>query len=1097
MSPVATKPRETLMKCLLTTLLLLGLASVPARAQFETGSVLGAVRDSTGAIIADATVTLTHVETGVTQIRQSDASGAFEFVTLRIGTYLLTAEKEGFAVAVADNVQVTVGARQRVDLAMQVGQMTERVEVSAAATRLETDTSGRGQVITGDQTRALPLNGREYSSLALLTTGVRLSALNTGGQTPREGSFNVNGLRSTFNNFLIDGVDNNAYGTSNQGFSNQVMQPAPDAVAEFKVVTNNMSAEYGRSAGATINVAYRSGTNEFRGSGWEFLRDTAFNATGFFKPPSGEKPPLERHQYGGVLGGPLVRSKAFFFADYEGFRQTREVVSTTTIPTLAQRQGILPATVNNPLTGQLVPAGTPVPMTSFARAVLTGLPDPTTSGATNNYVRLQQFRNVTDKAGGKVDVHPRPGLAFSARAGYRDAGITDEPPIPLPSGGAGNGFTYVTNKQFAGGGTWSPTNTSLMEFRFAWSNTVAGKNPPALGTGSAADLFGIQGLPTDPRVAGGLPTQLITGFSDLGRQATNPQWQFPTVFNPKINYTWSRGRQSIKTGYEFQHIQTEVQDVNPLYGRDQYAGQLTRPAGAAAGNMYNLADFMLGLRSTYALSNILVANLRQNMHFAYVQDDLRLTDQLTLNLGLRYEYATPHWERDNVLSNFDPEGRTMVMASNGSLENRALITPDRNNFGPRLGLAYTLTPRTVFRSGYGISYVHFHRAGGANILPINGPQVINAVVVQTNPLGPGFRRTEEGYPAGLTDPSRFDPLAANITYMPRDYRSSRVQSWFGSVQRELGRNMIVDVAYVGNAGSGLLLFANFNQAQPNNSAGSIPLQARRPIQDFADITYSFNGGRSRYDAFQAKFDWRMRAGLSVLSSLTLSQTKDNGAGSLENPNGDAPAPQNFYDLDADYGLSAYHQPYNSTTSVVFDLPFGQGRRFLGSVPGFVDALIGGWQVAGINAVYAGENVTLRYTPPASFQVSGIQQDFRGANSYRPNLVGNPVLPAGERTPQRYLDPAAVVIPTDPVQPFGNAPRNNVRGPLVWQLDMMLGKRFGIPWRSAHAEFRLEAFNLLNRTSFRAPNGNRSATAFGTITSTYDPRQLQLGVKVMF
>jgi hypothetical protein len=506
---------------------------------------------------------------------------------------------------------------------------------------------------------------------------------------------------------------------------------------------------------------------------------------------------------------------------------------------------------------------------------------------------------------------------------------------------------------------------------------------------------------------------------------------------------------------------------------------------------------MLGLRSTYALSNILVAHLRQNMHFAYIQDDMRLTDQLTLNLGVRYEYATPHWERDNVLSNFDPESRTMVMARDGSLEDRALITPDRNNFGPRLGLAYTLTPRTVIRSGYGISYVHFHRAGGANILPINGPQVINAVVVQTNPLDPGFRRTEEGYPAGLTDPSRFDPLAANITYMPRDYRSSRVQSWFGSVQRELGRNMIVDVAYVGNAGSGLLLFANYNQAQPNNSAGTIPLQARRPIADYADITYSFNGGRSRYDAFHAKFDWRMSAGLSVLSSLTLSETKDNGAGSLESPNGDGPAPQNFYDLDADYGLSAYHQPYNSTTSVVFDMPFGQGRRFLGGVSGFVNALIGGWQVAGINSVYAGENVTLRYTPPASYQVSGIQQDFRGANSYRPNLVGNPVLPADERTPLRYLDPAAVVIPTDPSQPFGNAPRNNVRGPLVWQLDMMVGKRFGIPWRSAHAEFRVEAFNLLNRTNFRAPNGNRSAGAFGTITSTYDPRQLQLGLKVMF
>ena len=648
--------------CAVRATVFLILSAASASAQFETASIVGTVRDNSGAVIGEATVTLTNVATGVSQTKISDASGIFEFSTLRIGTYLVTAEKAGFAVAVADGIELTVGARQRVDLTMQVGQLTERVEVLAAATRLETDTSQRGQVITGDQTRALPLNGRDYSALALLTTGVRQSAIGTGGFTPREGSFNINGLRSTVNNFLIDGVDNNAYGTSNQGFSNQVMQPAPDAVAEFKVVTNNMSAEYGRAAGGVINVAYRSGTNAFHGSGFEFYRDTKFNATGFFKPPAGGKPPLERNQFGGVIGGPIIRNKAFFFADYEGFRQTRALVTTSTIPTVAQRQGVLTVAVTNPLTGSTIPAGSPIPMTTFARRVLEGLPEPTSAGTANNYAILQEFTNDTDKMGGKVDYQVSPRLSFFGRAGYRDVDITDQPPIPLPSGGDGNGFTYVTNKQVAFGSTWSPTNNSLFEFRFAWSDTTAGKNPLALGSGSAADLFGITGLPTDERVAGGLPSQLITGYSNLGRQATNPQWQFPMVFNPKINYILTRGRHSMKTGYEFQHIQTEVQDVNPLYGRDQYAGQITRPAGAAANNLYNLSDFMLGLRSTYALSNILVANLRQNMHFAYVQDDLRFNDKLTLNLGLRYEFATPHWEKDNVLSNFDAERRVMVQA---------------------------------------------------------------------------------------------------------------------------------------------------------------------------------------------------------------------------------------------------------------------------------------------------------------------------------------------------------------------------------------------------------------------------------------------------
>jgi hypothetical protein len=1086
---------DTVMRRYVSLVTLLALAFVsPAFAQFETATVIGTVRDSSGALVPDAKVTLTNTQTGVVAERQSDANGNYEFFTVRIGQYVVTAEKAGFSIALVENVQVTVGARQRVDLTMAVGQVSETVEVSARAVLLQTDSSERSQVITGEQTRALPLNGREYSALALLAPGVRVSPLAAGG---REGSFNVNGLRSTFNNFLIDGVDNNAYGTSNQGFSNQVMQPAPDAVEEFKVVTNNMSAEYGRAAGATINVAYASGTNQFRGSAWEFARRTGLNATGFFRPPDGVKPPFERDQYGAVLGGPLVRNRAFFFTDFEGFKQTRGVTASTTIANMAQRAGILTVDVRNPFTGEVYPAGTPIPMTNFARKVLNELPAPTNAAAASNYQVLQNFRNTTNKAGGKVNVQVNPALSAFGRVGWRDVDIFDDPNIPLPSGGAGNAETYARNKQIAAGVTYTPTALSLLEVRFGWSNTQGGKNPAALGQPSALDAYGITGLPTDERVVGGLPTQLITGFADLGRQATNPQWQYPTVYNPKVNYTWLAGRHSLKSGYEFQHIQTEVQDVNPLYGRDEYRGLFSRPVGSTStSNLYNLADFMFGARSLYALSNILVANLRQNMHFTYLQDDWRVNDRLTLNLGLRYEYATPWVEKDNILSNFDLETRTMVFARDGSLEDRSTLKPDRNNFGPRLGLAYTITPETVFRAGYGVSYVHFHRAGGANVLPINGPQVINAVVAQ-NPTQANFRPTQAGYPVGLTDPSRFDPLAANITYMPKDYHSSQVQSWFVSVQRELWSGALVDLAYIGNRANDLLLFANINQATPNNSAGTLSLQARRPIQGFADITYSFNGGKSRYHAFQGKLDWKLGRGFSILNSLTLSQTKDNGAGSLEGASGNFPAPQNFYDLDADFGLGAYHQPYNNTTSFVLDLPFGNGRRFLGNASPVVDAIIGGWQIAGVNSVFAGETVTLTYTPSAAFLVSGINQDFRGANNYRPNVVGEVYVPKDQRTVTNWFNRDAVVIPTDPSQPFGNAPRNAYRGPTVWQMDLAASKRFALPWRTTNFEFRAEFFNLFNRTNFRSPVANRSAANFGAITSTYDPRIIQFALKLNF
>jgi hypothetical protein len=1075
-----------LVACLLPT---------PARAQFETGSVLGTIHDNSGGVMPGVTVTLLGIDTGVSSTKVTDADGNYEFFTIKPGRYKVTAELTGFSNAIADEVQVSVGNRVRVDLAMKVGTVSEQVEVTGTRPLLETDTSQRGQVITAKQAIELPLIGREYSSLLLLSTGVRLSAINNGGSTPREGAFNINGLRSTFNNFLIDGVDNNAYGTSNQGFSNQVMQPPPDALAEFRVVTNNMSAEYGRSGGATVNVAYKSGANRFSGAGWEFLRDTSMNAVGFFKPTTG-KPQFNRNQYGFVFGGPIARNRAFFFTDYEGFRQDRSVVTFSTIPTAAQRQGILTVDVRDPRTGTVYAAGTPIPMTSLARNVLSQLPDPTNASAANNYQITQDFTSNSDKYNGKVDLQVSPNINIFGRFGWRRAALYDQPAVPLPSGGSGNGNTYVRNKQFASGLTWAQSGSRLLEVRFGISTTEAGKNPISLGSTSALDAFGIPGLPTDPRVAGGLPTTLISGYSDLGRQATNPQWQYPTVFDPKVNYSWTQGKQSFKAGYEFQRVNTEVQDVNPLYGRDTYAGQLTRPTGAAANNLYNLSDFMFGYRSQFALSNILVAHLQQNMQFAYLQDDIRLNEKLTLNLGLRYEYATPQWERDNVLSNFDPTNLVMIPAKDGSLEDRSTVKPDRNNFGPRLGFAYSMTPDTVIRGGYGVSYIHFHRAGGGNLLPINGPQVINAVVNQTNPADAAFVPSQQGYPTGLTNPSAFNPLTANITYMPNDYHASSVQSWFVSVQRELWKNVLLDVAYVGNRSDDLLLFANYNQALPNNAAGTIALQARRPIPQYADITYAFNGGFSRYNSVQVKFEARLSGSVTLLNSLTLSKATDNGAGSLENSNGNFPAPQNFYNLAAENGLSGYHQPYNNTTSFVWQLPVGHGHRYLSKTPTWLDTIAGDWTLSGINSIYAGEMATLTYTPATAFIVSGIAQDFRGANNYRPNLIGDPY--GDKNSITNYLSKDNVVIPTDPSQPFGNAPRNNVRGPGFWQFDLVASKNVRLPYGSHTAlQFRVEAFNVFNHTNFRAPTTNRSSGAFGTITTTYDPRQLQLGVKLLF
>src|SRR5688572_4413689 len=353
---------------------LFALIPAVAVAQFDTASVLGTVRDSTGAVIPGATVTLKNVSTGITATTVTAENGDFQFLNVRIGPYSVRAELQGFSAAEAEDVQVTVNARMRVDLALKVGNVGETVVVTGAATLLESESSDRGQVIGKEQIVNLPLNGRAYADLALLSPGVRRSAI----AESRDASFNVHGLRSALNSFILDGVDNNSYGTSNQGFSNQVVQVSPDAVEEFKVQTNNFSAEFGRTGGAVVNASMRSGTNQFRGTVWEFNRNDALNAVGHFKPSSGVKPKLNRNQYGFVFGGPLIRNRTFFFADYEGFRQISKVMTFATIPTMAQRQGILGKPITNPLTGEVfadgvIPSGA---MTSFARAVLAGLPEP-------------------------------------------------------------------------------------------------------------------------------------------------------------------------------------------------------------------------------------------------------------------------------------------------------------------------------------------------------------------------------------------------------------------------------------------------------------------------------------------------------------------------------------------------------------------------------------------------------------------------------------------------------------------------------------------------------------------------------------------------
>jgi hypothetical protein len=1063
-------------------------------AQFDTSTVLGTVKDSSGAVIPGATVTLKNVATGITASAVTGADGSYQFLNVRVGTYTVRAELQGFSAAEAKDVAVTVNARQRVDLALAVGNVGETVEVTGASPLLETDSSDRGQVIAKEQIVNLPLNGRNYADLALLSPGVRRSAISDS----RDASFNVNGLRSAVNSFILDGVDNNSYGTSNQGFSNQLVQVSPDAVEQFKVQTNNFSAEYGRTGGAVINASMRSGTNAFHGTGWEFNRNTKLNAEGFFHPTTG-KPKFDRNQFGFVFGGPILRNRTFFFTDYEGFRQTTKVPTFASIPTMAMRAGTLGKPIFNPLTGEtyadgVIPASA---ITPFAKKVLAGLPAPTRPGIANNFDSLPEGTNRNNKFDVKIDHQFSTRMTAFGRVSHRKANNFEPPSIPGETGTASNNLLHVLNDQVAGGFTYTPTTSSLLEIRLGWSRTKAGKEPPGVGGPNMFDLYGITGLPTDKRFAGGLTAQQVGGWTAWGRQDSNPQFQDPTVFNPRINYSWIMGRQSFKTGYEYQAINTQIDDFNPKYGRDAYAGSFSKPATAAADTVtYNLADFMLGLRSSYSIITPFLANLRQRMHFGYLQDDIKVGPKLTLNAGLRYEYATPQYEKANFLTNFDPAANTLLGAKDGSIYDRALVNPDRNNFAPRLGAAWAVDGKTVVRAGYGLSYIHFNRMGGENLLSFNGPHVVGLNINQTinQPLCVGnanptacFRTTQAGYPEGFTTPASFNPLNVRVNYIPKDTPTGNVASWHASVQREILRNLLVDVGYVGNRSRDILILGDFNQARPNAAGENSSLQARRPIQGFQEIQAAFAGGKGDYHALQVKVERRYTRGLYLLNSFTYSRARDNASGHLEVQNGDN-SRVNFRDLDAEFGRSGYDQPLNNTTSVVWELPFGKGRKFASSMNPVMEGILGGWRIVGINISASGVPINLSYAPTAAFSVGGTV-------TYRPNLSGDPLTPNGGVG--NYLNPATVTVPTDQTQPFGNAPRNVARGTPFNQLDLGLHKSFGMQGDQKRIEARIEAFNVFNHTNFQTANGNRSSSAFGTITSAFPARQLQLGVKFYF
>ncbi len=1160
-------------------ILLLVFGQTQLHAQYDSGSLVGVIQDSTGAVIPGATVTVVNKSTGAVFTTTSGAAGQYEAPSLHTGTYKITAERSGFNTAVADNILVSVGVRQHIDLTLAVGQTATTVEVSDVALQIETESSEREQTVSGYQTEALPLVSRNFSDLLALVTGSRQAptqaTTSSISSLVREGAYNVNGQRSMFNNYLLDGMDNNAYGESNQGFDNQIIAIAPDSVAQFNVVTNNESAEYGRSSGATINVASASGTNAFHGIVYDFFRNTDLNAAGFFKPTlvssAGisvpfQKPVFRRNQFGMNFGGPIKKDKLFFFLDYEGFRQDLSPLYVLTLPTQNEINGILVVPVTNPLTGVTYPAGTAIPsgainplsaqILNYYKPFESELPAAglaATGLFQDDYAKEVPFTDNSDKGDLRLDYQQSPNTSWFVRVSDRKETGVNHPTIPLPLDGQANGTIRILDQQLALGYTHLFGANRIVDARLGLSRTKAGKYTLSIGQND----FTIPGLQDVPSfIEGGLPSISISGgFTAFGRQSTNPQWQNPALLDPKVNYTWVKGKHSLKFGYEYEHIWMAVNDNNPLYGSWTYGGGYS--GGTTADNYW--ADFLFGLTSSYQLANYFVVHLRQAMDSAYAQDDWRVAPNLTLNLGLRWEYGSPYSEWKNYISNFDPvnqvvdtispgavAGNGIVPVTAGGVYGKTLMNPALRDFAPRIGFAFAATPRTAVRGGFGTGYVHYTRAGSGDILGINAPQAQFAVVAQIKPSATDqcstplpaeiiavgtttpscYATADQGFPSGLV--TTFNPATDNITWVPKNTPDSYVENWFLSVQRQLAKNTLLDVAYVGNHGLKLQGFLNANQRIPSTLGTS---NVQREYANWpSDITAALNEFWSNFNALQVRYEQRFVAGLTLLNSFTWEHSLDNASASLE---GNTPSPQDGTNIKADYAQSDYNLPVANVTSLVYELPFGHGQHFVPNANGLLNSVIGGWQLSAINTAQAGTPFNLTYTPNSAQQVSQqISATYRGANEYRPDWVPGVKVTQGKSNRAantgyvNYINLAAFKLPPfkdaagNVLSPFGTASRNPGRSPAFNETDLDLNKRFDTPIENLKLEFRAEAYNVFNHTNMYLPGnisgsqGTTTATTAGPgssvpvsevtgtvgggqITSTFEPRIIQFALKIIY
>ncbi len=874
--------------------------------------------------------------------------GNYSFPDLRGGHYEVSASVAGFRTVKSDPLLLRVSDRLRMDLTVEPGQVTEEVTVQGEVSPLlETDTSTRGQVIQSQQIEELPLNKRDYTQLVLLVPGTTYNPDQRLG-----GAISVNGNRSLQNDYLLDGVDNNSHATSFRGDRVDVMLPSVDAVEEFRVQSNAYSAEYGHSAGAVVNVTIKSGGNRLHGTGWEFFRNDDMDAHGWTPTLGGVKPKVRFNLFGANVGGPIVKDKTFFFLNYEGDRERNGVIFQATAPTVELQHGLFanpPAALGStlkvlpvdPMTGAPFPNGI-IPQNRWSPVAARILAYPqfpvpnagpliTTPGA---YINTVTNSVQSDKFDVRIDHYISAKSRLFGRYSFSDSSSFRPAPFNGYAEGSNNdqfGNTLTRGQSAVVGNTLTLNPTTILDLRIGYTRLGAGVFPPKFGSPTSTALLGIPNLPQGPKINAGWPKFSISGLSAFGSTTSQPQYQIPNTYLASGVLSLQRGAHSIRAGTDITYIQTAILDVSAVRGTFTFSNTWTaNPWG----------DFLLGLPAAYTQTSLTVAYNRNQIYNFFVQDDYRILPSLTLNLGLRYEYGTPIYEKFDRLSNYDLQTGKLILATDPGAVNRYLIHPDLKNFAPRIGLAWTARPRLVVRSAYGLFYQHNFRQGRENLLAENPPFLHDLTRTQSPGAAP-FVTLDGGPPANFFAAAL--PTDQAVRGNDPTLKSGRVQQWNLTLQYAFAKDWIFEAGYVGNRGTQLSRFWNGNQPHVAGPGGT--LAARRPNPGFGDVEYMDSGGTSFYNSLQTRLEKRFSNGFTLLHSFSYSRGLDN-VGAWNDPNGSL-YPQDAYNFAAEKALAENIVKFNSVASWIYELPFGRGRKMMNSAPRAVNTLLGDWQVDGI------------------------------------------------------------------------------------------------------------------------------------------------------